>query len=74
MSVDPDIVGVLPVEVVGDSMYQPLSRGLAHILISDLALLQRWYVLDENAVPAERVLQPIAPDSGFDEGALRTIL
>jgi tetratricopeptide (TPR) repeat protein len=43
---DPDIVGVLPVEVVGDSMYQPLSRGLSHILISDLALLQRFRMVE----------------------------
>ena len=46
VSGDPDIVGVLPVEVVGDSMYQPLSRGLAYILISDLALLQRFRMVE----------------------------
>jgi tetratricopeptide (TPR) repeat protein len=43
---DPDIVAVLPVEVVGDSAYQPLSRGLAQILISDLALLQRFRMVE----------------------------
>ena len=46
VSADPDIVAVLPVEVVGDSTYQPLSRGLAQILISDLALLQRFRMVE----------------------------
>ena len=46
VSADPDIVAVLPVEVVGDSSYQPLSRGLAQILISDLALLQRFRMVE----------------------------
>jgi tetratricopeptide (TPR) repeat protein len=52
MSGDPDIVGVLPVEVVGDSTYQPLSRGLAHILISDLALLQRFRLVERMRLAA----------------------
>ena len=52
VSGDPDIVGVLPVEVVGDSMYQPLSRGLAHILISDLALLQRFRMVERVRLAA----------------------
>ncbi|UCD23754.1 MAG: hypothetical protein JSW51_12065, partial [Gemmatimonadota bacterium] len=52
MTGDPDVVGVLPVEVVGDSMYQPLSRGLAHILISDLALLQRFRMVERVRLAA----------------------
>jgi len=52
VSGDPDVVGVLPVEVVGDSMYQPLSRGLAHILISDLALLQRFRLVERMRLAA----------------------
>ncbi|KPJ95568.1 MAG: hypothetical protein AMS18_02605 [Gemmatimonas sp. SG8_17] len=46
VSADPDIVAVLPVEVIGDSTYQPLSRGLAQVLISDLALLQRFRMVE----------------------------
>jgi hypothetical protein len=43
---DPQTVAVLPVEIVGDSSYQPLSRGLAQMLISDLALLQRFRMVE----------------------------
>jgi tetratricopeptide (TPR) repeat protein len=49
---DPDIVAVLPLEVVGDSAYAPLSRGLAQILISDLALLQRFRMVERLQVGA----------------------
>jgi tetratricopeptide (TPR) repeat protein len=43
---DPQTVAVLPVQIVGDSTYQPLSRGLAQMLISDLALLQRFRMVE----------------------------
>ena len=46
VSGDPGIVAVLPVEIVGDSTYQPLSRGLAQILISDLSLLKRFRLVE----------------------------
>jgi hypothetical protein len=39
-------VAVLPLHVTGDSAYRPLSRGLAQILTSDLALLQRFRMVE----------------------------
>ncbi|MDH3455224.1 MAG: hypothetical protein OER90_00155 [Gemmatimonadota bacterium] len=49
---DPDIVAVLPVSIVGDPQYEPLSRGLAQILTSDLALLQRFRMVERLQVVA----------------------
>jgi hypothetical protein len=43
---DPQTVAVLPLQVSGDSMYQPLSRGLAQMLTSDLALLRRFRMVE----------------------------
>jgi len=49
---DPNVVAVLPLEISGDSMYQPLSRGLAQILISDLALLRRFRMVERLQIGA----------------------
>ncbi len=49
---DPNVVAVLPLEIAGDSMYQPLSRGLAQILTSDLALLQRFRMVERLQIGA----------------------
>lgn len=49
---DPQTVAVLPVQVVGDSVYAPLSRGLAQMLTSDLALLQRFRLVERQRVGA----------------------
>ena len=49
---DPQTVAVLPVEIVGDSSYQPLSRGLAQMMISDLALLQRFRMVERVQIGA----------------------
>jgi TolB-like protein len=49
---DPNVVAVLPVEIAGDTMYQPLARGLAQILISDLALLQRFRMVERLQIGA----------------------
>ena len=49
---DPQTVAVLPVQIVGDSSYQPLSRGLAQMLISDLALLQRFRMVERVQIGA----------------------
>ena len=46
VAADPQIVAVLPLQIVGDSQYQPLSRGLAQILTSDLGLLQRFRMVE----------------------------
>lgn len=37
---DPDVLAVMPVEIVGDSAYAPLSLGLSAMLTSDLSLLR----------------------------------
>ena len=49
---DPQTLAVLPLAIVGDSMYQPLSRGLAQIITSDLALLQRFRMVERLQVGA----------------------
>jgi tetratricopeptide (TPR) repeat protein len=49
---DPQTLAVLPLDIVGDSMYQPLSRGLAQIITSDLALLQRFRMVERLQVGA----------------------
>lgn len=49
---DPNVVAVLPVEIAGDTTYLPLSRGLAQILISDLALLQRFRMVERLQIGA----------------------
>ena len=46
VATDPQVVAVLPLQIVGDSQYQPLSRGLAQILTSDLGLLQRFRMVE----------------------------
>jgi tetratricopeptide (TPR) repeat protein len=43
---DPQTVAVLPLQVTGDSAYRPLSRGLAQMLTSDLALLRRFRMVE----------------------------
>lgn len=43
---DPNTIAVLPLGVAGDSSYQPLSRGLAQMLTSDLGLIQRFRLVE----------------------------
>lgn len=43
---DPQVVAVLPLQIVGDSQYQPLSRGLAQMLTSDLGLLRTFRMVE----------------------------
>lgn len=45
-------VAILPVAVAGDSAYQPLSRGLAQMIISDLDLLQQFQLVERLEVSA----------------------
>ena len=49
---DPEVVAVLPLQIVGDSQYQPLSLGLAQIITSDLALLQRFRMVERLQLSA----------------------
>ncbi len=49
---DLQTVAVLPLEIAGDSAFQPLSRGLAEMITSDLALLQRFRMVERIQVSA----------------------
>ncbi|MBI4502693.1 MAG: hypothetical protein HY700_16225 [Gemmatimonadetes bacterium] len=49
---DPRTIAVLPMEIVGDTSYQPLSRGLAQMIISDLGLLQRFNMVERVQIGA----------------------
>jgi tetratricopeptide (TPR) repeat protein len=46
VATDPQVVAVLPLQIVGDSQYQALSRGLAQMLTSDLGLLQTFRMVE----------------------------
>jgi len=65
----------LPAEIP-ESEFQQLFSAIEQTTTSafdeDMALLNRWYRRDDNAVPPERVLQ--ARDSTFNESRLRVIL
>ena len=80
---DPETVGVLPFLVDGDSIYHPLSVGLAHMLTTDLALLGRFplvervrlgAVLEELSLSPERVDPSSAIRPGRLVGAARLVL
>lgn len=49
---DPKTVAVLPLAISGDSMYAPLSVGLAQMLMSDLALLRRFQMVERLELSA----------------------
>lgn len=49
---DPQTVAVLPLQVTGDTAYRPLSRGLAQMLTSDLALLRRFRMVERLNIAA----------------------
>jgi tetratricopeptide (TPR) repeat protein len=57
---EPETVGVLPFIVDGDSAYQALSLGLAHMLTTDLALLRRFPLVERAQLDA--LLQEMALD------------
>ncbi len=54
---NPATVGVFPFLVDGDSIYQPLSVGMAHMLTTDLALLRRFPLVER--VQLEALLQEL---------------
>ena len=60
---DLQTVAVLPIQIIGDSTYLPLSRGLAQILISDLALLQRFRMVERLQLGA------LLDEMRFQQGA-----
>lgn len=49
---DPQTLAVMPLEIQGDSTYQPLSRGLAQLIAADLSLLQRFRLVERVQVQA----------------------
>ena len=49
---DPQTLAVLPIDIAGDSSYQPLSRGLAEMMTADLALLGRFRMVERLEVSA----------------------
>jgi len=49
---EPSTLAVLPVTIVGDSSLQPLSRGLAELLTSDLALVRSLRLLERVQIGA----------------------
>jgi len=80
---DPETVGVLPFLVDADPSYQPLSVGLAQMLTTDLALLNRFSmvervqmaaILEELSLPPELVDPATAARAGRLLRASRVIL
>jgi tetratricopeptide (TPR) repeat protein len=49
---DLQTLAVLPIDIAGDSSYQPLSRGLAEMMTADLALLERFRMVERLEVSA----------------------
>jgi tetratricopeptide (TPR) repeat protein len=49
---DPATVAVLPLTIAGDTSYQSLSRGLAQMITSDLALIQRFKLVERLQLTA----------------------
>lgn len=80
---DPETVGVLPFLIDGDTTYHPLSAGLAHMLTTDLALLQRFRLvervrlgalLQELEIPSEMIDPNTAARTGRLLRASRMVL
>lgn len=46
LAAEPATIAVLPVTIAGDSAFQPLSRGLAELLTTDLALVRSLRLLE----------------------------
>ena len=49
---EPSTIAVLPLTIAGDSGLQPLSRGLAELLVSDLALVRTLRLLERVQIGA----------------------
>src|SRR2546422_9575601 len=48
----PATLAVLPLVIAGDSSFQPLSRGLAELLTTDLALIRTLRLLERLQIRA----------------------
>lgn len=64
---EPATIAVLPVDVIGDSTYRPLSRGLAELITTDLALLQRFRMVERLQVGVLLQEMALARDTRVDE-------
>jgi tetratricopeptide (TPR) repeat protein len=49
---DPSTIAVLPMTIAGDSSLQPLSRGLAELMVSDLAMVRSVHLLERIQIGA----------------------
>jgi TolA-binding protein len=49
---EPSTIAVLPMTIAGDSSLQPLSRGLAELMLSDLAMVRSLHLLERIQVGA----------------------
>jgi TolA-binding protein len=49
---EPSTIAVLPVTIAGDSSLQPLSRGLAELMLTDLAMIRSLRLLERMQVGA----------------------
>jgi tetratricopeptide (TPR) repeat protein len=49
---EPSTIAVLPLTIAGDSSLQPLSRGLAELMLSDLAMVRSLHLLERIQVGA----------------------
>jgi TolB-like protein len=49
---EPSTLAILPVTISGDSSFQPLSRGLAELMTSDLALVRSLRLLERVQIGA----------------------
>ncbi|OLC07037.1 MAG: hypothetical protein AUH41_11205 [Gemmatimonadetes bacterium 13_1_40CM_66_11] len=49
---EPSTVAVLPLTIAGDSTLQPLSRGLAELMVSDLAMVRSLRLLERVQIGA----------------------
>ena len=47
---EPSTLAILPVTIAGDSSFQPLSRGLAEMLTSDLAMVRSLRLLERMQI------------------------
>ena len=65
---DPNTVAVLPLFIAGDSSYQPLSRGLAQMMTSDLALIQRFKLVERLQLTALLDEMKLGQTARVDQG------
>jgi hypothetical protein len=63
---DTRTLAVLPLVISGDSAYQPLSRGLAQIITSDLGLLQAFQMVERLNVNALMQEMQLAESGSVD--------